>query len=213
MQTKRWWMIGMVVAALGLAGCAREARMAQPMPVEKGAPVVYIHPLADVYRQAKVGVLPFQVPANMDASRGVGVAALFKDVLLGKRTFPVVKQLDTPYGDLESAVVAGRAQGVDLVLAGRIDYALDGSDFGGARVGVSVRLVSTETGNTVWYVTQGMDQDMDYPDVSFLHRLATSFSMPAYHGSNTAPTLTNMLARIAVDMAEVFDGAHYVARR
>ncbi len=204
-----------VVMALGLllGGCARESHMVAPMPFEKGAPVVYIRPLVNAYRQAKVGVLPFQVPANMGQEQSMGVAALFKDVLLGKRTYPTVKQLAAPYSDYESAVALGRRAGVDLVLAGRVDYALDGSDFGGARVAVSVRLLDTKTGNTVWYVTQAIDQAMEYPDTSIVHRLATSFTVPAYHSSNGPPAVPNMLARIAVDMGEVFSGARYVARR
>ncbi|MDH5298950.1 MAG: hypothetical protein OEV91_08020 [Desulfobulbaceae bacterium] len=207
-------MITVVLASFLLAGCgAKSSRLAQPVPVEKGAPVVHIHPLTDTHRQARVGVLPFQVPARMGEAQASGVAALYKEVLLGKRTFPVVMELATPYSDIESAVEIGRKQGVDLVLAGRVDYCLDGGDLGGARVGVTVRLVSTATGNTVWYVSQTMDQPMDYPDVSFLNRLATSFSIPAYRGSNGAPAVPNMLARIAVDMAEVFAGAQYVARR
>jgi len=213
MTVQRVVVMVLGIGLLLLAGCTRQSHMVQPMPIEKGAPVVYIRPLVDVYRQARVGVAPFQVPTNMGAAQALGVAALFKDVLLGKRIFPTVKQLATPYGDYENAVEMGRRAGVDLVLAGRVDYGLDGSDFGGARVAVSVRLLETKTGNTVWYVSQAMDQEMDYPDASVMHRLLTSFSLPAYRGSNGAPAVANMLARIAVDMADVFGGAQSVARR
>ena len=204
-------MVALLLLAVFVSGCAKNLR--PPVPTQKGAPVVYIHPLSDTYRQAKVGVLPFQVPAGMSEAQGVGVAGLFKDVLLGKRTFPVVRQLSTPYGDYDHAVAIGRANDCDLVLAGILDYAMSGTDLGGARVGVSVRLLNVKTGNTVWYVTQGMDQPMDYPDTGMVNRFVDALSMPAYRGSNGAPSVTNMLARIAVDMADVFAGARYVAGR
>ncbi|MDH4321422.1 MAG: hypothetical protein OEV73_07990 [Desulfobulbaceae bacterium] len=204
-------MLLLLLPLVAASGCAKTVRpTVQPL---KGAPVVYIHPMTDTYRQAKLGVLPFQVPAGMGEAQAHGVAGLFKDVLLGKRTFPVVKQLTTPTGDSAQAVEFGRANDCDLVLLGSLDYAMSGGDLGGARVGVSVRLLSVKTGNTVWYLSQGMDQPMDYPDTGMVNRFVDALSMPAYRGSNGAPTVANMLARIAVDMAEVFAGARDVASR
>lgn len=199
-------LLGMVVS-----GCAKNMR--QPVQAQKGAPVVYIHPMTDTFRQARVGVLPFHVPAGMSEAQAQGVAALFKDVLLGKRTFPLVRQLPTPYRDYTHAVEIGRANDCDLVMAASLDYAISGGDLGGARVGVSVRLLDVATGNTVWYVTQGMDQPMDYPDTGMVNRFVDALSLPAYRSSNGAPTVANMLARIAVDMADVFAGARSVAGR
>ena len=204
-------MVMVLVLGVVVSGCAKNLR--QPVPPRKGAPVVYIHPLTDTYRQARVGVLPFRVPVGMSEAQALGVAGLFKDVLLGKRTFPVVRQLSTPYGDCEQAVEIGRANDCDLVMAASLDYAMSGGDLGGARVGVSVRLLDVKTGNTVWYVTQGIDQPMDYPDTGMTNRFIEALSVPAYRGSNAAPTVANMLARIAVDMADVFAGARSVARR
>ncbi len=204
-------MVVLLLLGVVVSGCAKNLR--PPVQAQKGAPVVYIRPLTDTYRQAKLGVLPFHVPARMSEAQGIGVAALFKDVLLGKRTFPVVRQLSSPYGDYAQAVEIGKANDCDLVMVGTLDYALSGGDLGGARVGVSVRLLNVRTGNTVWYVSQGMDQPMDYPDTGMFNRVADSFSMPAYRSSNGAPAVTNMLTRIAVDMAEVFVGARYVTDR
>ncbi len=182
-------------------------------PVYKGAPVVYIHPLSKSYQRAAVGVLPFEVPRNMDREQGMSVAALFKDVMLGKRIFKTVRQLDDPYSsDLQTAVEAGRRAGVDFVMVGKIKYALEGTELGGARVNVSVRLINTRSGNTVWYVEQGMDQPMDYPDAGFVARFLGAFSKPPVRKPSSAPVVPNMLARIAVDMADVFDGAQTVSR-
>lgn len=206
-------MTVVLVLLLGLVvgGCAKKMR--PPVSPEKGAPVVYIHPLTNTYEHARIVVLPFRVPEGMGEAQALGVAELFKDVLLGERTFPIVEQVPTPYGDYAQAVEIGRARDCDLVLVGSVDYAISGGDLGGARVGVSVRLLSTKTGNTVWYVAQGIDQPMDYPDTGMVNRFVDALSMPAYRSSNGAPTVANMLARIAVDMADIFAGAKDVSRR
>lgn len=182
-------------------------------PVKKGSPVVFIHPMADVYHESSVGVLPFQIPDNMTAEQGLGVSSMFKDVLLGKRAFNMVKQLTSPYGNLSDAVRIGKKEGVDLILAGRINYALEGTELGGARADVSMRLLNTQTGNTIWYVEQTMDQPMDYPDSNIASRLLNSFSMPAIRNSAGAPVLPNMLAQIAADMTDVMAGARSVPNR
>jgi len=205
-------MLCLVVLAL-FAGCAgRETRSTMFVAPRTGSPVVYIHPLAGSHQAATLGVLPFQVPENFTPGQGARVAALFKDVLLGKRAFPVVRQLPQAYGDLDEALARGREAGVDLVLAGRVDYALAATELGGARVAVSVRLLDVASGNTVWYVEQAMDQPMDYPDSGFWNRVAESFGIPEVRPATGAPPVPNMLAKIAVDMAEVMAGARTVSR-
>ncbi|OGR08003.1 MAG: hypothetical protein A2511_06160 [Deltaproteobacteria bacterium RIFOXYD12_FULL_50_9] len=187
-----------------LAGCANLKHFF-PLSACSEAPAVYIRPVsADLSRQAVVGVLPFQMPANMSREQGAGVAALFKDVLLAKQAFQVVRLLDTRFGDINEAILYGRRAKVDLVLAGRINYAIDGADLGGARVDVSVRLVNVATGNTIWYVEQTMDKPMEYPDVGFVNRLLTAFSAPEVRRPAGPPALPNMLAKIAGNMADLF---------
>lgn len=207
----RMAMVMVLLLGMVVSGCAKTVR--PPVQPQKGAPVVYIHPMTDTFRQARVGVLPFLVPVGMSEGQALGIAGLFKDVLLGKRTFPLVRQLQTPYRDYDQAVEIGRRNDCDLVMAASLDYVMSGSDLGGARVGVSVRLLDVKTGNTVWYVTQGMDQPMDYPDAGMVNRFVDALSLPASRSSNGAPTVANMLARIAMDMADVFAGARSVARR
>jgi TolB-like protein len=165
--------------------------------------VVYIHPLNNGYQQATVGVLPFQVPAGVSAEQGLRTAALFKDVLLGKRVFPVVRQLTEPYGNLEEALKLGRAAGVELVMAGRVDHLLATAEPGGGRVSVSLRLLDTTSGQTVWYVAQSMSQEVEYPDLSFGNRLRSSFSTPPVRqAAGPSPTVA-MLTHLAFELAEV----------
>jgi hypothetical protein len=190
------------------AGCA--GHNGSGAPLLKGAPVVYIHPLTDSYRRATVGVLPFQVPPGVDAGEGVRVAALFKDMLLGKCVFPVVRQLTAEYGDLDEALALGRKAGVDLVLAGRVGPLLAGTEVGGARASVAVRLLDTSSGHTVWYVEQTMGQEMDLPDLGFMGQLRSSFSPPPLRQVAAAPSATNMLARMAADLADIFKGARSI---
>ncbi|MDA8164376.1 MAG: hypothetical protein M0017_05015 [Desulfobacteraceae bacterium] len=201
----------LLLACCLLAGCASYGRQGPP-PLEKGAPVVLIHPLTDSYRQATVGVLPFQMPPGVNGEEGLRVAALFKDMLLGKRIFPVVRQLTGEYGDLDEAVALGRKAGVGLVLAGQVGSLLAGTEIGGARASVSVRLLDTASGQTVWYVEQAMSQEMDLPDLSLGARLGSVMSVQPLRQVAAAPPATNMLARMAEDLADVLQGARSVSR-
>jgi len=96
------------------------------------------------------------------------------------------------------------------VLAGNINYLLAGTQLGGARADVSIRIISTKTGNTIWYIEHTMDQLMDYPDVSLKKRLASIFSAQPVRPSEGAPMIPNMLMHIALDVAEITSGARTV---
>jgi TolB-like protein len=202
-----------ILSALFLTACTfkNTPSSAIDVPVEKGKPMVYIYPLTDVSKGQKVGILPFIVPGNMAAENGRGVAALFKDILLKKRVFLAVKQLDKFYGNIDEALNIGKESQVDLVLAGQVHYAIAGTELGGARVDVSVRLVSVNTGNTIWYIEQSVDQPMDYPDVRFITRLMDSFSPSQIRKSQGAPAVPNMLVGIAGDIAGVMAGVEYIS--
>ncbi|NTV15803.1 MAG: hypothetical protein HGA96_18050 [Desulfobulbaceae bacterium] len=184
----------------------------QPVEVKKNSPVVFIYPDANTYQEATVGVLPFQMPGNMTQAQGEGVAMLFKDVLLGKQAFPKVLHLEASYRDIPEALAIGRKAKVDLVLAGKVTYALEGSQFGGGRVEVSTRLLNVHTGNTVWYIEQSMDQAMTYPQSSTFSRFVAAFNPPEIKPSQAGPVVPNMLAQVAFDMAEVMAGARSVSR-
>lgn len=207
---------GIVVVLLGLVltGCAPSQKnwASHPVDVRKNSPVVFIYPETNTYQEATVGVLPFQVPANMSREQGEGVAMLFKDVLLGKQAFPRVLRLAEPYRDMEEALAFGRKAKVDLVLAGKVNHVLEGTQFGGGRVEVSTRLLNVHTGNTVWYIEQSMDQPVAYPKNSTLSRFVAAFNPPEIKPSQGGPVVPNMLAQVAVDMVEVMAGARSVSR-
>lgn len=203
----------LLLALVALTGCSfRDQRSTMYVEPRTGSPVVYIHPQQNTYQEASVGVLSFQVPDNVAANQGVRVAALFKDVLLGKRAFPMVRQLGQGYGDLDEAIARGKEAKVDLVLAGRVNYALSATELGGGRVSVSMRLLNVHSGNTVWYIEQAIDQPMDYPESGMWNRLVDSLGIPEVRPATGAPPVPNMLAKIAVDMAEVMAGARMVSR-
>lgn len=205
------WLSVMVA----LSGCATatERRSSAEVKVDKGVPVVYIHPLeAESYAHATVGVLPFLLPESMEETMAPRVAALYQDVLLGKAAFPVVKVLTTPYGDFEEAMAAGRVAGVDLVLAGKINYGVEGAELGGSRLDVTVRLLNVSSGKTVWHLNQTMDQPYDYPKTGMLHSLVAAMGPPPIKRPMGASVMTNMLVQVAVDMADVMVGSRYVRR-
>lgn len=198
------YILTSVLCLVLCSGCV-SSNNASFVATHKTAPSVIIWPIAEgAYQDASLGVLPFQMPPNMKREQGLGVAALFKDVLLSKQVFQTVRLLDSPFGDSNEAIRLGRAAGVALVLAGRLNYAVDSTELGGARVDVSLRLINVATGNTVWYVDQGMDQSMDYPDVGFVNRVLTSFSPLNVRRPAGPPAVPNMLVQIASDMADVF---------
>lgn len=204
----------LVTLGLALTGCASPYGHQSSLMVEakKNAPVVYIYPEENNYQEARVGVLAFQVPANMKREQGEGVGLLFKDVLLGKQTFPKVVFLEESYLDIPDALARGKKAKVDLVLAGRVTHALEGSQFGGGRVEVAIRLLNVHTGNTVWYIEQSMDQPMNYPKDGTLTRFIAAFNPPEIKASQGGPALANMLARIAFDMSEIIAGAGSVSK-
>ncbi len=211
---KKLTIILFLVLSLGLTACgsSRTNWATEPVQIHKKSPVVYIHPLANTFSHASVGVLDFQVPANMSFAQGQGVAGLFKDVMLGRRAFPRVVGLGKSYSSIDEARDMGRQAGVDLVLAGKINCALEGSQFGGGRVELATRMVHVESGNTVWYVEQAMDQPMDYPEVGFWSRFGGSFNPPEVRRSQAGPVLANMMAQMAYDMVDVMQGAGRVQR-
>lgn len=202
-------------AVLVLGGCSTitEQQSSLQAKVKIGAPVVYIHPLSnEAYALATVGIMPFAVPANVDSRFGAGAAAIFQDILLGKQIFSRVKLLPEQYGNVEEAIAAGKAGNVDLVMAGRINYALEGTEMGGARLDLVVRLINAKTGKTVWHIAQAMDQPVSYPQNDMLHSLLYALQPSKIRRPNGAPVVANMLAQSAIDMADVMNGVMYVRR-
>ena len=210
----RKWIAAIALFGFFLSGCASSQKnwASQPVEVRKNSPVVFIYPETNTYQEATVGVLPFQVPGNMSREQGEGVAMLFKDVFLGKQAFPRVLRLEEPYLDIQEALALGRKAKVDLVLAGKVNYVLEGTQFGGGRVEVSTRLLNVHTGNTVWYIEQSMDQPVAYPKSSTLSRFVAAFNPPEIKPSQGGAVVPNMLAQIAVDMVDVMAGARSVSR-
>ncbi len=193
-----------IMLCLLLPACA--SKQADQVVARTGAPVVHIHPQGGDYQQRSVLILPFRVPAEIEPVYGRRVAALYQEVFLGKETFRRVLVSDRVYGSYEEAMEQGRAAGVDLVVAGRINYLLSGTQLGGARADVSLRVVNVRSGNTVWYMSQMMDQQLDHPEWRLPGRLMSIFTVPKVRSSSGPSPLPNMLAHIAMSMGEVIDG-------
>lgn len=208
---KNFIYLFLVAGALLSTGCA--IKEADHVAVRTGAPVVHIYPVGGQYGQASALVLPFHVPVGTQPSYGQQVGALFHEVFLSKQTFATVRFDEKYYGNIDEALEMGRQAGVDLVVAGRINYVMSGGQLGGARVDLSLRVLNVESGNTVWFISQVMDQLMDHPDVSLPNRLLAVFNVQKVRSSAGAASLPNMLAHIAVDMSEVMAGARLVSRK
>lgn len=201
------WLLALLML---LPACA--SKQADQVAVRTGAPVVHIHPVGGDYKQASVLVLPFQLPREVAPYYGQQLAALYQEVLLGKETFQRVLVAESPYGTYDEALTMGQEAEVDLVLAGRVNYLISGSQLGGARADVSIRVINVKSGNTVWYMSQMMDQLMFHPEWSLPARLMRAFTRPRIRTSSPPATLPNMLAHIAVNMGDVMAGQGEVAR-
>lgn len=209
---KRLRDLAVTVAAFALlSGCA--GREITAPAAEKGAPVVYVHPLSELRTDRTVAVLPFQMPAGMESGVGAQVALLFKDVLMGRRAFAAVQLLPAEYASLAEAAAAGRKAGADYVVAGRVNYLIEGYELGGSSVDVSLRLISAASGDTLWYIGQMARQSQGSPDTTLSRQFRDAFSWSYPSRSQVAaPMIPNMLVRIAEDMAAVMAGARTVPR-
>ncbi len=201
----------LLTISLLVSGCA--IKEADHVAVRTGSPVVHIYPMGGQYEHASALVLSFHVPAGTHPSYGQRVGALFHEVFLSKQTFQTVRFSEHFYGNIDEALEMGRQAGVDLVVAGRINYAMSGGQLGGARADVTLRVLNVKSGNTVWFISQVMDQLMDHPDISLPNRLLSVFNIQDVRSSAGAASLPNMLAHIAVDMSEVMGGARLVTRK
>ncbi len=211
-----WNIMAAALLAFVLGGCAvfDSGGKSAGDGLQRGDAVVYIYPeRGDVYRHYSVGVAPFLLPENIDPRLSGSVAGMFKDVLLGKRVFPVVKMLpaEEPLPPA-AALSSGRKAGVDLVLAGTVNYLIEGTELGGARLDLAVRLLNVHTGQTVWYIGQAMDQPLDTPKSDLYHFLVDSMFPPEIRRSEGGPAVANMLARSAVQVAEIMGGETTVRR-
>ena len=121
------------VIVMILPGCTRFSRdkEADMVPVRPGTPIVYIHPLSSDLSQAKVVVLPFQVPEGVAPRQSIRIASIFRDVFLGKEVFNTVRLVEEYYGTFNEGLALARANGVDLVVAGQVHYVLTGTELGG----------------------------------------------------------------------------------
>lgn len=161
---------------------------------------------------SSVGILPFDLAKGINPRLGAAAASIFQDILLGRETFHRVKLLPEHYGNNDEALRAGKREKVDLVMAGRINYALEGTELGGSRLDISVRLLNTRTGKTIWHIEQAMEQPMDYPKTDILHSIFNALQPPVIRRSKGAPVVVNMLAQSADDIGGVMAGARYVRR-
>jgi len=140
---RRFYLFILFILLAGLtASCSTisQRQSSAQVAVQKGAPVVYIHPLEpQTYTILSVGILPFDLASGINPRLGEAAASIFQDILLGRQTFHRVKLLPEHYGNTDEALRAGRRGKVDLIMAGRINYALEGTELGGSRLDISVR--------------------------------------------------------------------------
>lgn len=193
------------------AGCspALFGKAGQDPPITSYDPRVYIHPASADLSQASIAVLPFQIPSDINTVRGREIAALFQQTLLEQQVFHKVKLAPDRYGTVEEAMEIARREQVDLVLAGEVNQIISGSRLGGGRLNLSLRIIDLNSSDTVWYIEQTVDQDMDYPENSLIDRLSRIFSPPRMPEKKVVPAVPIMLTRISQDISRIIKAGNH----
>ncbi len=194
-----------------LTGCSRPSleNSRELPPIASNKPRVYIHPTSTDLSRATIVVPPFQIPAAITSIRGEEVAALFQQTLLRQQVFHKVKLVPNRYGTVQEAIEFGHEKDADLILTGTINHILAGSNAGGGRLSVSLRVIDLASSNTVWYMEQTVSQAINYPDNSLLGRLSRIFSPQPIPRDTPAPSIPAMLSIVSMDMSRIIKSGRH----
>ncbi len=129
----------------------------------------------------RVGVFGFSIPSYADPPPPPFGELLYQ-ALLAEQAAGRVTYLDAAWDSeklaeqerIASAASYGRARGLDLIVLGRLDSMLSRSS-GGLVLKVTCRLVSTQTGEVLWYGSKKADWLRRYPLEDCFRTLAYSF--------------------------------------
>jgi hypothetical protein len=168
------WLI--VLAGGGLGGCTANDLWIPPQasawqttqfpapswnPPSLAAPTLDRHravlaqPPTDAYRSRTAGLLLFRLPPHLpEVSHPL--TQVFYQSLLKRRPFREIIVIPRTYGTLEEALEIARAWRLDLLLVGEAPYFLDGGTVGAAALQVDLKVLETETGRLLWYLSEAM---------------------------------------------------------
>jgi len=169
--------------------------------IVKSRPVVFVHPLEPrLYRGARLAVFPF---VGDSGNLAMPAAAAFRDAFLASGLFKAVYVVDKPVYTRTEAVATAAARGADLAAFARINRAFVDGGVGGSGLGVSLRLIHVKSGDTVWYIRQGVERPVNWPRKDLVARLSRALSPSPVLAPAPGNVLPNMLQIVAFDMARV----------
>ena len=181
----------MLLACLGLFGCATVSGVEDRTNIELGSATLYrdqwvrlsplevhIQPAELAQYAPNVLFIPFRVTQEMEnpSSAGYAAARAVWQTWLSMRLFPAMEFTgdQTPYRR-DRAVQLGRARGVDMVVGGFVTYLYAGGTAGDTQIALQVEGLDTRTGQVVWSMAQsGMmpaNSKKDYAIFSVQERL------------------------------------------
>jgi hypothetical protein len=154
-RQKAFLALAILVAFLaGAAGCASPVyvpSLSDPK-IRVGPQEAFVKSDDMRYRRFRIAVLPFRVPDQVtDVS--YPITEVFHRQLLEKRPFLGVVRVSEYYNSLAQAQRLAKAQGAELFLMGEVPYFLDSGTMGRSGLQVDLRVVETNSGRTVWYLS------------------------------------------------------------
>lgn len=154
-RQKVFLILGILAGLLaGMAGCSvweNTPYLTDPK-ILAGPPEAFVKPSYADYRNYRLAILPFRVPAQVtDVS--YSLTEVFHRQLLEKRPFRAAIRVSEYSSSMAEAKRLAKAQGAELFLVGEVPYFIDSGTTGKSGLQVDLRIVETSTGNTIWYLS------------------------------------------------------------
>jgi hypothetical protein len=141
----------------GAAGCATPVyvpKFSDPK-INAGPQETFLKSDNMTYRHLRLAILPFRVPDQV-TDVGYSITEIFHRQLLEKRPFLSVVRVHEYYNSLAQAQKLAKAQGAELFLMGQVPYFIDSGTTGTSGVQVDLRIVDTQSGRTIWYLSDNI---------------------------------------------------------
>ena len=158
-RRQKGFLILAILAGLlaGLAGCATPIyapKFSDPK-IEAGPPEAFVKPSYTDYRNYRLAILPFRVPAQV-VDVGFPITEVFHRQLLEKRPFRTAIRINEYANNMAQARTLAKEQGAELFLLGEVPYFLDSGCTARSGVQVDLRIVETSSGRVLWYLSDNI---------------------------------------------------------
>ncbi|MBI4796519.1 MAG: hypothetical protein HY790_11910 [Deltaproteobacteria bacterium] len=160
-RQKVWSLVILVSVLLWAVGCStywNTVPYLETPKIQAGPPENFVTSSNYSYRRYRIAVLPFRVPAQV-TDVGYSITEVFHRQLLEKRPFLGVVRVSEYYNTFADAQKLAKAQGAELFLMGEVPYFLDSGTTGKSGLQIDLKVVETNTGNTVMYLSDTISSE------------------------------------------------------